>query len=169
MTVGPPEHLPVTMRELQRVRHRGVRVTKTTRMCPESTLPAQLHLRRTVTMSRSTVSIILLYRRISTVRAFLLPCMLRRVPCLPLVYPSPRRYLSRLVAVPRTSIVVLHNGFPPEPSQCRTDSLKFVMAYILESCQHVTMTIECDDWIPGWLDPLRRTLQVTLTDSLAMH
>lgn len=37
------------------------------------------------------------------------------------------------------------------------------MTNIHKRCQHVEMTVDSEDWILDWLDPLRRALQVALS------
>lgn len=57
----------------------------------------------------------------------------------------------------------LVTGFSPESSQRLTASLKFAMQCIIKRCQHVERTVDSEEWIPGWLDPLRHAVNFVLS------
>lgn len=73
---------------------------------------------------------------------------------------DPFKVQGKFIALEPTSLPVI-SGFPPETAQCLVESLNYMMSHSLRHCQHVFMGIESDNWIPGRLDPLRRTLQAT--------
>lgn len=81
---------------------------------------------------------------------------------------TPFKVKEKPIALEPKSLPVI-TGFSPEPSQCLTESLRHVITHLLKRCQRVTMTIESGDWIPGWLDPPRPTLQATVIKPLAKH